>query len=713
MTWLTGWSYRKSHVVQAASGAGTNYQKKITAHYGSSGTWEQFLSCLTNFVRNASNPLMSPTLDWEGTNIGDFVVIEEATELRMYYTGFATTIKNAIGLATSPKTYPPTTWTKQGAVFTPNPASGQWDSGYIRLGNIFKVDSTYYLYYQGAPNIGGGGTSQIGLATSTDGISFTRSASNPILVPSGDEIQLEDPTVIRVDATHWYMYYNWRTSTDTLPGIRVATSSDGVTWTKVSGNVLDRGASGQWDDTYIEHSQIYYIGGKYVLIYEGYGGSGNEPWKHGMAYNTSPTTAFTKYSGNPFFSPSGVVGAFDQYHVATPNLFFHDKWYLFYQGGDNKDNYGLSNWKMGLAEGPPAGDDVYLNSHSKTDFGDVRFTRSDGTTLLDYWMESKVDSDNAVFWVEIPDDLSTTNATIYIYYGNPTATTTSNGTNTFVFFDDFDDPALPSWTFVDNADISKSVTGSKLIWSAGALALLFREEMLYRSIGDNVIAEGKFSIDSATGTAIAVLELLRLSATAQNEADATNWIYVSESADPDDAYKFWFRKEEGGTYTSISTIAAWDTAYHIYGISRIGTTIKSFFDYAYQSINTISFTPLYLIISARCDQTVSGSMQMAFEWVRTRKYVDPEPLNASWGSEETPAFTITGITRDANGTPLGSSTVWLFRTSDKAFIAATTSDASGNYSFTVSDTTTQYFVRAYKDGTPNVFGTTDKNLVGS
>ena len=33
--WLSGWSYRKSHVIEAASGAGTNYQVKITAHYGS------------------------------------------------------------------------------------------------------------------------------------------------------------------------------------------------------------------------------------------------------------------------------------------------------------------------------------------------------------------------------------------------------------------------------------------------------------------------------------------------------------------------------------------------------------------------------------------------------------------------------------------------------------------------------------------------------
>jgi len=35
MAWLSGWNYRKSHVINSASGAGTNYQVKIICHYGS------------------------------------------------------------------------------------------------------------------------------------------------------------------------------------------------------------------------------------------------------------------------------------------------------------------------------------------------------------------------------------------------------------------------------------------------------------------------------------------------------------------------------------------------------------------------------------------------------------------------------------------------------------------------------------------------------
>jgi len=77
--------------------------------------------------------------------------------------------------------------------------------------------------------------------------------------------------------------------------------------------------------------------------------------------------------------------------------------------------------------GADSGEDVYLNGHCRTDFGDVRFTDSDGITELPYWMEEKVDGDYAIFWVKVPSiPASPDSTTIYIYYGNPSATTTSS-----------------------------------------------------------------------------------------------------------------------------------------------------------------------------------------------------------------------------------------------------------------------------------------------
>jgi hypothetical protein len=98
--------------------------------------------------------------------------------------------------------------------------------------------------------------------------------------------------------------------------------------------------------------------------------------------------------------------------------------------------------KVYYGSGTDSGENVYLGSKCKTDFGDVRFTDDDQTTLLDYWMQEKVDSNYAIFWVEVADDLGTANRTIYIYYGKSDATTTSNGANTFDWFDDFEDGSI-------------------------------------------------------------------------------------------------------------------------------------------------------------------------------------------------------------------------------------------------------------------------------
>lgn len=76
-------------------------------------------------------------------------------------------------------------------------------------------------------------------------------------------------------------------------------------------------------------------------------------------------------------------------------------------------------------------------------------------------------------------------------------------------------------------------------------------------------------------------------------------------------------------------------------------------------------------------------------------------------------FTITGVTRDSTTAALGGCIVQLFRTGDDSFVAQTTSDGSGNYSFTVSDNSSTYFVTAYKAGAPDVFGTTVNTLTAT
>jgi hypothetical protein len=97
---------------------------------------------------------------------------------------------------------------------------------------------------------------------------------------------------------------------------------------------------------------------------------------------------------------------------------------------------------------------------SNMDFSDIRFTDDDEVTLLDHWVDDKrlFDGENATFWVKINDNLNTTNATIYIYYGNPNALSASDGTATFLFFDNFSSSTLDATLWDINA--TGNITGS-------------------------------------------------------------------------------------------------------------------------------------------------------------------------------------------------------------------------------------------------------------
>jgi len=114
----------------------------------------------------------------------------------------------------------------------------------------------------------------------------------------------------------------------------------------------------------------------------------------------------------------------------------------------------LTNYQIGL----------YLNLSAqvsagkiRSNLGDLRFNDSSGNALS-YWIEDPTTS-AAKIWVKVPSiPASPSTATIYMYYGNPSATTTSSGTSTFLVFLDKDN--YSGWSYT--SAISLSVSGSDL-----------------------------------------------------------------------------------------------------------------------------------------------------------------------------------------------------------------------------------------------------------
>jgi hypothetical protein len=222
---------------------------------------------------------------------------------------------------------------------TPNTINGNS----IRFGSVVKIGATYYLYYSReiSPLPG-----MIGLATSTDGINFVKYAGNPILTPDMvGEYHCAIPCVINVGGVY-YMYYTSSSVNNfwTPNQYRVASSSDGIHFTKL-GVILTTSSSGS-DSVGVEQCKVYQASDGYMLVYEGFDGVA---YSCNVATSSSPAGPFTKFSGNPIFQKSGVPGTFDQYQVATPYFYMmNEKLYLFYQGGDSPTGY-LSHWSIGLA----------------------------------------------------------------------------------------------------------------------------------------------------------------------------------------------------------------------------------------------------------------------------------------------------------------------------------------------------------------------------
>jgi len=292
--------------------------------------------------------------------------------------------------------------------------------------------------------------------------------------------------------------------------------------------------------------------------------------------------------------------------------------------------------------------DVYLNSHCRTDFGDVRFTSSDGITPLYYWMESKVDSNSAAFWVKVADDLSTVAATIYVYYGKADATTTSNFDNTFIFGDPFDSATLNTnrWTSVDGNPTYTINTANHYLevtdmdasqWDTGkgfhSKTITLPDTWIIEDAYDNtngiyiyeatsVVTEenrGIYSLHhtswSSTDYGIALVFLGDAwIATQGYQLDigvGGNTDYERYTKTGVASYTaYWIAKKTGGT------IVISDSGTQ--RVSEANSEVPSIFHLGIGRYSTYAF----------------GTQR--FGAFKIRKYVSPEPSHGSWGSEEVP-----------------------------------------------------------------------------
>ncbi len=311
--------------------------------------------------------------------------------------------------------------------------------------------------------------------------------------------------------------------------------------------------------------------------------------------------------------------------------------------------------------GTDSGTHVYLNSNAKTDFGDVRFTSSNGTTTIDYWVASSTSSTVAEVWVEIPADLSTTNQSIYVYYGNTgasypyLASERAHGDATFLFFDDFT-VDLSRWQREVITGVYPQIsttTSPTYVRNGGGIT---SGNYGFTSLGSNPTYNG------FTNNAIGYK--------ARNATDGIGSVAFRGSATttvPQRGYQARVDQRAGqgqsflrppysgwnflGSCT-VDTNRPTADVWYIYDVTastsdfkiyRNGTLMKSCSDATYSSPGQISLQNHY------------GSY-VDYDWVFVRKFKGTEPAHGSWGTEE-----LIPLSSGTNVTAVGTSTsYWRF-----------------------------------------------------
>jgi hypothetical protein len=316
---------------------------------------------------------------------------------------------------------------------------------------------------------------------------------------------------------------------------------------------------------------------------------------------------------------------------------------------------------VNFGTGTDAGKVVYCGNNCNADFGDVRFTQSDATTELVYWLKSYTASNVATFWVQvntIPASPGTN--TIYMYYGNAAATTTSNGSGMFAFFDDFSS-GLGQWTIDPENTDSISIDNS-LGYPAPSLRhnpdstqtknVYFDSRMqttTYRFLN------GVIEYDVYLAGTPRVIHQLGYRVQSLNFENGYGWRLQPSNGDSG-LFRFTGRASwvNFGTIPPDSTTGAW----HSIKVTINGNNFTGAIDggTTYTGTDATKTTLDYLVSHAHF-VNADASSYILVDNIRVRSLASPEPTYGAWAAQEArPNFNLSGFRffNNANSANVGT-----------------------------------------------------------
>jgi predicted GH43/DUF377 family glycosyl hydrolase len=295
-----------------------------------------------NWTKYPGNPVLTgqPGTWYAYTTMNSVLYNADSSRYEMWFTaGAQISYPYTIGFA---KSVDGITWEvySTNPVLTPTP--GSWDAYMVLAPYVLRENGQYKMWYTGCAT--SAILDRIGYATSPDGINWTKPLSNPVLEPGTEPWESAAVTYpcIMLYSNGYKMWYGGYSANLSVTGLGYATSPDGITWVKHSGNpVLQQGASGQWDHV-VFGPRVLFIDNNYYMYYTGETVAYQSD-KIGLA--TSPDgLVWTKYPSNPVLKPT--VGQWDGSRTNLGSVLLDSDTLKMYYCGMPA---GGSNMQIGLA----------------------------------------------------------------------------------------------------------------------------------------------------------------------------------------------------------------------------------------------------------------------------------------------------------------------------------------------------------------------------
>lgn len=217
---------------------------------------------ITFRMESRPGPVLSPGEGWESHDVLNPSVVVFRSQYLNLYSGFDGRTWHT-GLASSENGVD---WRKAGRILSPDAKT--WEGSYMAANGTAVADGQgiWYWYVAGPEE-----RPMLGRAHSADGRVWEKEA-RPVLEPgpfeSWDEMGVADPYVLRI-GPYFYLYYLGQDRAR-RQRLGLARSTDGVTWQKLRSNpILELGGAGAFDEAGLGEPAVWNSHGFYWMLYTG------------------------------------------------------------------------------------------------------------------------------------------------------------------------------------------------------------------------------------------------------------------------------------------------------------------------------------------------------------------------------------------------------------------------------------------------------------